>query len=125
MMRSEKGFSLVEVLISLVLISIIASGFLGAMTDSYKYLLLAKERTVAESIARSQIEYIENQPYNSEKEYLTIAVPDGFEIIPVIDSADVDTGIETDIETGMQKISVTVEHFGEQVITLESYKVER
>ena len=62
-MKDQKGFSLIEVVIAVALLGIIAAGFLSALATASKVLLIADERSTAESLARSQAEYVKNQDY--------------------------------------------------------------
>jgi len=146
-MKSEKGFSLVEVLVALALLGIIGAAFLGSLATASKCILIADERTTAESLARSQMEYVKNQVYIDYSEdphdvYNTIDTPTGssysisFSIVPF----DPNTGVPYtpdeegifDGDDGIQKITVFIYHPYDPihpdeniVITLEDYKVYR
>lgn len=114
-MRAEKGLSLIEVLISLAIIALIAVGFLSGLSTSLRSLVVTEEITTAESLARSQMEYIKNQNYNTGGNYTQIECPPGYEIVL----------LTSDLQTGMQKIAVIVNHRDEYVTTLEGYKGDR
>jgi prepilin-type N-terminal cleavage/methylation domain-containing protein len=77
-MKSEKGFSLLEVAIAIALISIIAVTFLIAMAGAPKAISIADERATAESLARSQMEYVKSQDYIYAIEYI-VPPPDEVE----------------------------------------------
>jgi prepilin-type N-terminal cleavage/methylation domain-containing protein len=62
-MEREKGFSLLEVIIAIALIGIVAVAFLGALATGSKAIFIADERATAESLARSQMEYVKNCDY--------------------------------------------------------------
>lgn len=115
LVKNEKGFTLIEVVIALLLLGIIASGFLMTLSTATKAILVADERTTAESLARSQMESIKEQPYAGT--YSIIATPSDYEIVSPITVSE--------LQVGLQKITVTVNHDGEPVITLEDYKVDR
>jgi prepilin-type N-terminal cleavage/methylation domain-containing protein len=61
----SRGFTLVEVLITIALIGAISVAFFSFMSVATSALIHADERTIAESLARSQMEYVKNQVYNS------------------------------------------------------------
>jgi len=61
--KNEKGFGLIEVLMALALLGIIAVTFLAAINVASRAILIADERTTAESLAKSQMEYIKEQEY--------------------------------------------------------------
>ncbi len=118
LMKSEKGFTLIEVLVALGLLGMIATVFLVGISISSKAMLIADERTMAESLARSQMEYIKIQPYDDTGAYA--------EIIPPSSNYDIDYDVDQ-LDVGLQKITVIVSHPGEPdpILTLEDYKVNR
>ena len=141
LMKGEKGFSLIEVLVALALLGIIASGFLMAIATAYKAIYIADERTTAESLARSQIEYVKELDYiyysetGHEVYDETTMPPGGYSIIFTAEPINSDTHVPysfTDVggilvfddDVGIQKITVTVQHHDKQVLTLEDFKVD-
>jgi prepilin-type N-terminal cleavage/methylation domain-containing protein len=121
-MKGEKGFTLIEVVIAIGILGIIAAAFMAALAGASRALFIADERATAESLARSQMEYVKSQPYSNNVTYLKLAsanIPAGYDISFV--TANV-TGT-----TGLQKIDVTVKHLtnNKLVITLEGYKGDR
>ena len=118
---SSNGFSLIEVLITLALVGIIAIAFLSALATASMALITADERATAESLARSQMEHVKNQPYDFDD-------PQSYEQDNV-ESTDqpgyfISVSAEPlhDPDDGIQKITVTVSRDDEEVITLENYK---
>lgn len=114
-MAAERGFSLTEVLVSLAIIALVAVAFLSGLSISLKSLMVTEEITTAESLARSQMEYIKNQSYDNDGYYTEIECPVGYEIMV----------LASELQTGIQKIAVTVNHNDEYVTTLEGYKGDR
>jgi prepilin-type N-terminal cleavage/methylation domain-containing protein len=122
LMKNEKGFSLIEVLIAIAILGIIAAALMAALAGASRALSTADERATAESLARSQIEYIKSQPYSESGTYTRIDLIDfpGYDIPwpPTVDN----------VTSGLQKIYVTVKHLtnnNKLVITLEGYKQNR
>ena len=62
--RSQQGLSLIETLISIALISIVAVVYLQSLLTSTKVTTLIHHRNVAESLARSQMEFIKGQSFS-------------------------------------------------------------
>jgi len=129
-MKSEKGFSLIEVALAIALLGIIAIAFLGALASGSKIISISDELATAESLARSQMEYVKNQPYddvNNPPLYTLLSdIPDGYDI--VVSAARLDyyeDGYNTD--DGIQTITVAVSHLGkpDPIVTLEGYKLIR
>jgi len=153
LIKNERGFSIVEVLVALALLGIIAIAFLGAMATASKAIFIADERTTAESLARSQMEYVKSQDYitaaiydpgpppiGGEVTYDKIAdaeIPDGYIICSVNRASDTvediiygvpwdsQNNLPVDTDAGLQRIKLIIKHHGKEVITLEGYKVDR
>ena len=67
--NSQKGFLLIEILVGLALMGIIAAGFVNGLSTTFKGVTVSQERVTAESLAKSQIEYIKIQDYIPVAEY--------------------------------------------------------
>jgi prepilin-type N-terminal cleavage/methylation domain-containing protein len=145
-MKSEKGFSLIEVMIAIALLGIIGIAILGALATASRAMFVADERATAESLARSQIEYIKNQSYstiNVDWDYTVTDsgrsssdAPDWWLDVspsgnpPLLSSDYAGYSVEASADedeanVGLQKITVIVKHDGTTIITLEGYKVDR
>lgn len=145
---SSRGFTLIEVLIALALFAIIAITFAGGLSTASRAVIIGDVRTNAESLARTQMESVKNQPYSpaptegvGNYTKITVVVPAGYSIWSVsrngtpVNGGPNDTvlGIPWDSETnqpvnednGLQKIKLVITHEGREVITLEDYKVNR
>ena len=119
LVSGQKGTTLIEVLIAIALLGMIAVPFLTALSTSSRALIIADERTTAESLIRSQMEYVKSQEYDANGIYAEIADAD----IPV--GYDVYLANVTELGPGLQEITVTVERDGEVVLTTSTYKVDR
>ena len=115
--KSERGSSLIETLVALTLLGIIGAAFLGALATTSNARLIADERASARILAESQMENVKKQDYAFS--YGTIPIPD--------ENAGYSATIDADsMRNGnIQKITVTIIHRNREVITLESYKVNR
>ncbi len=105
---SSRGFTLVEIVIAIALLGVIAVAILSSLSYASTILIIADRRATAESLARSQMEYVKNEPYIDYSElghgdYDLITILDGeeYELEPVI--------VEQ-LEVGLQKITVTVSY---------------
>ena len=116
---NETGVTLVEALVALAVLGLIAVAFLSGLTTAAQATLIADERATAESLARSQMEYVKNLDYDSS--YTPDEIPaeyDGY-------SATIDAEDLPDTDGDIQKIRVTVYHGTKQVLTVDGYKVDR
>jgi prepilin-type N-terminal cleavage/methylation domain-containing protein len=65
----SQGFTLIEVVIAIALIGLIGAAVLSALSTASLALIIADERATAESVARTQMEYVKDNnsnPYDSE-----------------------------------------------------------
>ena len=60
---SSRGFSLIEVSIAIALIGVLAVAILGALSYASTVLIITDRQATAESLAKSQMEYVKNQEY--------------------------------------------------------------
>lgn len=127
MIKRERGFSFIEVVIALAVLGIIAVGFLSGLGTASKGLLIADERETANNLAEAQIENVKQQAYdsiNNPPQYSLLAdIPSSYSIDQPLASR-LDPNLDGfDNDDGIQKLTVTVRHNGKEVITLEDYKV--
>ena len=146
LITGQKGLTLIEVLIAIAILGMIAVPFLTALSTSSRGIIIADERTTAESLVRSEMEYIKNSPYNSTGfSYQIPATPDNpppwDESRTALDDYYTDagysvnvTGVPINSTTGaalpsgdknIQNITVKVYHGDKLVLTTSTYKVNR
>ncbi|MBA7704396.1 hypothetical protein ES703_113203 [subsurface metagenome] len=142
MIKSEKGFSLLEVLIALAVLGIIVIAVCYALATASKTLLVADVRGTAETLAIKQMEYIRNQDYSvdqwsyqvtSSEEPSAFPEPSWWDDPPSKLSENyarylVVAEAFDDERDGIRKIIVSIYYnpdTGDPIITLECYKVRR
>jgi len=116
---NQRGVTLAETLVALAIFGIVAVVFLSGLTISSKAVMVNQERVAAESLAKSQMEYVRAQDYDAS--YLEIVIPAD------LDAQGYDVGIGVvDVHVAkLQKITVTVDRGGDILFTLVGYKVNR
>jgi prepilin-type N-terminal cleavage/methylation domain-containing protein len=116
---NQRGVSLIEVTISILVAGIVVAGILGAIRNASYTLVSVDEKETAKNIAESQMEYVKNQVYSTTG-YSPDAVPEEY--------ADYEISIDTDNISGrdnyIQKITITVEHRNNEVMRLMGYKTK-
>ena len=136
-MRSEKGFSLIETLIAICLLGIIGVGFLSGLSTTFIGAMVSQERVAAESLSKSQLEYIKVQDYiatadydpdDPDKRYNLIDIPsdlvdEGYSIQVNPPEIVVSPGDDEFFE--LQSITVVIERNDEEMLTISGYKAGR
>ena len=119
-LRDERGFTLVEALVGIIIIAIAFTAILAALSTAVMATNKADKRFTAKNLALSQIEYTKAQAFQ-----IAPATYDPFTPIPggytVATEASPIDGYDDDL----QKIVVTVSYEGEVVQLLEDLKVNR
>ena len=122
-MKSQKGFALIETLVALGIFGLVAVTSLSGMATITQGNMIASERATAESLVRSEIEYVKQCAYQYDaSEYpidSTLTIPQGWSLAPPA----VEPVHATD--DGIQKITITAEHNGKSVLSVEIYKADR
>ncbi len=123
-MHDQRGFAIIETLVALALLGAVAVAFLSGLATTAKATIIDDEQTTAESLAQSQMEWVKKVAYvPSASESSPALIPD------VKDYAGYSAYITAqplhNPDDGIQKITVTVEHYDKEVVRLEGYKVDR
>ena len=136
------GLTVIEVLLAVGLLGLIAATFLSSLTTSYKTVAVGSERTNAESLTRSEFEYIKDSPYYALGfSYEIPGTPppwdqdrteleshyQGYSIIVTGDPIRPSDHVAepTGLDEGMQRITVEVHHQDGLVLITSTFKVNR
>jgi prepilin-type N-terminal cleavage/methylation domain-containing protein len=127
---SSRGFSMLEVVIAIALLGIIAVSVLSALQTATLALITADRRATAESLARTQMEYVRYSPYEGDPEegppqydldpQILSTKPPDFSVVTAAIRLNKDENPNDD--DGIQQITVTVSHQDRVIVTLEDYK---
>lgn len=130
--KGERGFTFIEVLVALAILGIIAAAFLFALASSSKSVALSDERTAAESLARTEMEYVKNSVY--------VMASWGYELPDTPPSWDPSHTLPAEysgftvtvsaaplrlVDDGIQSITITVSRDGKDIFSVTDYKVNR
>jgi len=140
----SRGFTLIEVVIAIALIGIIGAAVLSALSTASLALIIADKRATAESLARTEMEYVKQQQYKcapdggvytynitavTSPDYATYSVwsegrAPGNYTQSVIIGVPWNSGNNTAApeDNGLQKIKLQIRRGVEVVTTLEDYK---
>ena len=140
---SQKGQTLVEVLIAIVILGMVAVPFLTALSVSSRAIMVTDDKAAAESLVRAELEYVKNSPYNfTGFSYRLPGTPPPWDPNrTALDSCYATysvnvTGVPINSTTGealpdpkndqhIQKITVVVYHQNTSVLTMSTYKTDR
>jgi len=135
-MKSEKGFVLIETLVALALMGITAVGLLSGLSTTFRAGMISQERVAAESLAKSQWEYIRAQDYiltadydpnDPDKRYELIDIPD--ELVIKDYAIEIGTPVAiispADSEFELQSITLVINCDSKQLLTMSDYRVGR
>lgn len=138
LIRGQRGVGLIEVITALGLLGIVSIAFLGALAAASGAIITSDEQTTAESLARSELEYVKGQDYidyssDPHGVYDSISAPDDYSIVTSAVPFNPDSG-EPYNETGgvfaqddgIQRITVTIIFLPEDktVLVMEGYKTQ-
>ncbi len=117
--RSERGISMIEAAVAVFLLA----GAVLALSMGLSSGVLAEQKddqiVTAQGLARTQMEYVKEYPYNSAATtYPTITAPDGFGITVSVVSVPY-------TNTNIQKVTANITWDGSHIFTLQDYKVNR
>jgi len=138
--EDARGQFLIEILIALALMGIISSVFMGALYTSLQSARVADERSIALTLAQSELEFVRQQPYSANEWAYTVdtdgsspvtgSEPDWWNDPPGLSPTDfagyalLVTSEDTATQ-GIRLVSVTVRRNGQDVLRLENYETDR
>ena len=120
LMRGEKGQFLIEALVALAILGIVAVAFLTALTTSSVAMVLAEQKTMAESLTRTEFEKVKDGQYPATSYTSTI---DGYDI--QVDAVFIDPvdHSATITDKGLQLITIEIQHQGKTLLFSSDYNV--
>ncbi len=122
-MKNERGIFLAETIAALAILSIVVVALLSGVATASKATAVTNEQTIAESLVRSEIEYVKNYAYQSFP--ATYPVKPGMNI-PWSWNVPAPTTEKVHVtDDGIQRVTVTAQHNGETILSVNIYKVNR
>ncbi len=129
--RNQAGFSMVEVLVSLAIMGAFGAALLGGLATTARTTPLTDEKSTAQNLAETQMEYVRTLAYQYDVEIPLeyglkpdMDVPDGYNVDTEAYRLDAD-GDGTDDDDGLQRIEITVTNRDKTVTILEGYRIRQ
>lgn len=118
-LRAEGGISLVEVVVAIAVLGVSLAAFASALSTGSIAVGLKGEETIAQRLAQSQLESLKAATYDATgASYTLVTAPADYSV-----SLAVDSSIYTNND--IQKLTVTIRHDDNTILTAEDYKVNR
>jgi type II secretory pathway pseudopilin PulG len=128
---AERGISLVEVLVALLILAVVGGSILAGIFTDLKGNGIARTAIAAESLARTEIEYVLSQPYDATNWTYTLpgsppsnwgahALSPGYTGYTVT----VFPSYPYSGTTAIQKITVVVNYNSSPALTVETYRAQ-
>lgn len=114
--RGERGIALIEVIVSLALLGIIATGFLSGTAVTSNTRVVADEHASAKMLAESIMDGIKKQEFAAS---YNSTIPDEFP------GFSANTTVTSLRNNAIQKITIYISRQDQVLFTLEGYKVQR
>jgi type II secretory pathway pseudopilin PulG len=119
-LKDETGLTLAESLITIAVIGVALVAFVVAMSTGALAVNESDQEVTAQSLARTQMEYIKGYPYDPvATTYPAINTTDNYSIsIAVTSVPDAD-------DDNIQKVTATISRDAQALLIIEDYKVKR
>jgi len=132
MLSGDSGSTLVGELVAVAILGLALVVLVGAISTGMMGMAIVEKRVVGENLARRQLETIKAAEYREDPiglPYPTIPVADPYSVTVTVTHWMSPTGPFTTAmqspDSGLQCITVTVNHDGEPATRLEGFKVRR
>lgn len=134
LLRKQTGFTLIEILVAVFILSMIGVAFLNALFSTSKAITVSQESVAVESLAKSQVERIKSEDYVTVAAYNPSDPAYRYELIDI--PADLlAAGYSVEINPPvviipgasgfeLQSVAVVIKRNGEEVFTISFYSVE-
>ncbi|MBL7164888.1 MAG: type II secretion system protein [Dehalococcoidales bacterium] len=118
-LQSQSGISLVESVVAIGILGIAVTTFVTGLSTGSISVREMEQQTITQRLARTQLEYVKSYAFEpGAATYPVVSAPEGYTV-------SVDVTAVTGGDTSIQKITVVVQREGEDLLSVEDYKVNR
>jgi prepilin-type N-terminal cleavage/methylation domain-containing protein len=123
-MKSEKGFTIIEVLVTLGIVGVLGASFLSSLTNSTRAVVQTDQMDTGRALAQSMMEYVKEQKYSASgyanSTTLTAQYPE-FNVSIAVSTP----GSAGQRDALIQIVTISVTQNGKTITTLEGFKTKR
>jgi type II secretory pathway pseudopilin PulG len=117
--KDETGLTLIEAIVSIAIIGVVLVAFAVAMSTGALAVSESDQEVTAQSLARTQMEYIKGYPYDpAATTYPAIDTTDNYSISVAVTSVPY-------ANDKIQKVTATISRDAKVLLIVEDYKVRR
>jgi type II secretory pathway pseudopilin PulG len=120
LIRDSKGTVLLETVIATIVFALVGTAVMAGLSTMYQSGAITEAQSVAENVARNQMEFVFSQPYQEPQQtpYPTMTgIPAGYSVVTTLAFAD-----SVDPDPEVEKITVTSRHNGQDILTLQTLR---
>jgi len=117
-LHSQRGIGLVETLMAVAVLGTAVVAFATALSAGSIAVGEHDLQAEARALAKSQMEHVQSSAFSPAGVYALVGAPEGY-------STSIGVSAVPGGDAAIQKITVAVSYSGEEIITLEDYKVDR
>jgi prepilin-type N-terminal cleavage/methylation domain-containing protein len=122
-LKGQKGFSLIEILVSMALLGLVGVAFLSALGTTSRTMITTDERETAKNFAEMQMEHIKSSSYDILYEPVDLSdIYPGYSVVTNENGMIQAQTIPDRTNGNIQKIELTVKHGNKTILTLDAYK---
>jgi prepilin-type N-terminal cleavage/methylation domain-containing protein len=124
--RGQRGFVLIEVLMSIAIFGVISVGFLSALVTGYHGVIVAHDQTMAQSLTRTTFENIRVAPFPMATGSDNVTTTTKFDVVVHADNIN-DNYTIVSVPSNLQMIRVTIRYHesGRTIWVTEGIKVKQ
>ncbi len=118
--QESTGSILLETAVASIVFALVGTAVLSGMSTMYASGSLTESQSVAENLARNQMEFVFDQPYREPQQtpYLLISsVPANYSVTTTVDYASISSP-----NPEVALVTVTASHRGQNILTLETLR---
>ena len=118
-LQSQSGMSLVETVVAIGILGIAITTFVTGLSTGSISVREMERQAITQRLARTQLEYVKSYAFEpGTATYPVVSTPEGYTV-------SVNVTAVTGGDTRIQKITVVVQMEGDDLLSIEDYKVNR